>query len=370
MTCRRAWNAPVKPSPTFGGAFDPERKRARLDKLNKLMAEPGFWNDSQGAGKLTGEATRLTAELERAEGLKKDLDDLEELGKLARDGDDPAELDLVAKELEKLTDQALSLTSQALLAGPYDDEDAIVELHPGAGGTESADWAEMLLRMYTRYFQLKGWKSELLEITPGDEAGIKSATLAVRGDLVFGRLRGEIGVHRLVRLSPYDANHRRHTSFAALYAYPDLDTDVEVAITPDDLRVDVFRASGHGGQSVNTTDSAVRITHLPTGITVSCQNERSQKHNRESAMRVLRARLADYYRREREEEIADSKAAKRDIAWGQQIRNYVLHPYRLVKDPRTGEETSNVDAVLDGDLDRFVEAYLRWNHGKEGKKNG
>jgi peptide chain release factor 2 len=334
------------------------------------MAEPGFWQSSREAGKLTGEATRLTQELDRAEGLKKELAELKELGGMARDEGDAAELALVAGDLEKLAERALALSAEALLSGPYDDQDAIVELHPGAGGTESADWAEMLLRMYTRYFQLKGWKAELLEITAGDEAGIKSATLAVRGELVFGHLRGEIGVHRLVRLSPYDANHRRHTSFAALYAYPDLDTDVEVEINTDDLRVDVFRSSGHGGQSVNTTDSAVRITHLPTGITVSCQNERSQKYNKESAMRVLRARLADHYRRQREEEIADSKAAKRDIAWGSQIRNYVLHPYRLVKDPRTGEETSNVDAVLNGDLDRFVEAYLRWSHGKEGKKNG
>ena len=329
------------------------------------MTEPGFWQDSREAGRLSAEANRLTEELERALRLQKELAELEELGGMASDEDDSGELDLVAEELEKLAEQALALTAEALLSGPYDDQDAIVELHPGAGGTESADWAEMLLRMYTRYFQLKGWKAELLEITSGEEAGIKSATLAVRGELVFGRLKGEIGVHRLVRLSPYDANHRRHTSFAALYAYPDLDTDIPVELNTDDLRVDVFRASGHGGQSVNTTDSAVRITHLPTGITVSCQNERSQKHNRESAMRVLRARLADHYRRQREAEIADSKADKRDIAWGQQIRNYVLHPYRLVKDPRTGEETSNVDAVLDGDLDRFVEAYLRWSHGKE-----
>jgi peptide chain release factor 2 len=365
MICRRAWNAPVKPWPTSGGVFDPEAKKRRLDELNRLMAEPGFWQDSQGAGKLTAEATRLTGELDRAEGLKKEFADLEELGTMARDEGDAGELASVAADLEKLADRALALSAAALLSGPYDDQDAIVELHPGAGGTESADWAEMLLRMYTRYFQLKGWKAELLEITAGDEAGIKSATLAVHGELVFGHLRGEIGVHRLVRLSPYDANHRRHTSFAALYAYPDLDTDVEIEINPDDLRVDVFRSSGCGGQSVNTTDSAVRITHLPTGITVSCQNERSQKYNKESAMRVLRARLADFYRRQREEEIADSKAAKRDIAWGSQIRNYVLHPYRLVKDPRTGEETSNVDAVLDGDLDRFVEAYLRWSHGKE-----
>jgi peptide chain release factor 2 len=331
------------------------------------MAEPGFWNDAREAGKLTAEATRLAGELERAERLKQELADLEELGKLALEEDDPDVLASIARELDRLADRALALTAEVLLSGPYDDEDAIVELHPGAGGTESADWAEMLLRMYTRYFQLKGWKSELLEITAGDEAGIKSATLAVRGDLVFGHLRGEIGVHRLVRLSPFDANHRRHTSFAALYAYPDLDTDVLVELSPDDLRVDVFRSSGHGGQSVNTTDSAVRITHLPTGITVSCQNERSQKYNRESAMRVLRARLADHYRREREAEVADSKAAKRDIAWGSQIRNYVLHPYRLVKDTRTGVETSNVEAVLDGDLDPFIEAYLRWSHGRERK---
>ncbi len=329
------------------------------------MGKAGFWDDPPKAGKLAAEATRLGQALEKADGFKDELADLEELGGMALSEGDSGELEQVVAELERLTDRALSLTSELLLSGPYDDEDAIVELHPGAGGTESADWAEMLLRMYTRYFQRRGWKVELLEITSGDEAGIKSATLAVRGPLVFGRLKGEVGVHRLVRLSPFDANHRRHTSFAALYAYPDLDTDVEVEIDAGDLRVDVFRSSGHGGQSVNTTDSAVRITHLPTGITVSCQNERSQKYNKEYAMRVLRARLADHYRRLRQEEIADSKAAKRDIAWGSQIRNYVLHPYRMVKDTRTGVETSNVDAFLDGDLDRFVEACLRWSHKKE-----
>ncbi len=358
------------PSPTSGSAFDPEAERGRLENLNKLMTAPGFWDDPRKAGKLAAEATRLSQELEKADRFKDELADLEELGELAQSEGDQDELTLIAAELEKLADHALALTSEALLSEPYDDEDAIVELHPGAGGTESADWAEMLLRMYTRYFQRSGWKVELLEITAGDEAGIKSATLAVRGSLVFGRLKSEVGVHRLVRLSPFDANHRRHTSFAALYAYPDLDTDILVEIDPGDLRVDVFRSSGHGGQSVNTTDSAVRITHLPTGIVVSCQNERSQKYNKEYAMRVLRARLADHYRRQRQEEIADSKAAKRDIAWGSQIRNYVLHPYRMVKDARTGVETSNVDAVLDGDLDRFIEAYLRWSHRKEGKKNG
>jgi peptide chain release factor 2 len=358
---------PASPSPTSGGAFDPETKRERLAELNKRMSAPDFWDDPQAAGKLSARASRLKEELERADRLRAELSDLEELGAMSLEEEDDDELDQVVDGLEKLTRQAEKLTAQALLAGEYDDEDAIVELHPGAGGTESADWCEILYRMYVRYCEQRGWKVELLELTPADEAGLKSVTMAVRGELVYGRLKGEIGVHRLVRISPFDASGRRHTSFAALYAYPDLDTDVEFEISPADLRIDVFRASGHGGQSVNTTDSAVRITHKPTGIVVSCQNERSQHANRDYAMKVLRARLADYYRRQREAELADSKADKSEIAWGQQIRNYVLHPYRLVKDTRTGCETGSVDAVLDGDLDAFIEAYLRWEHKNGGK---
>ncbi len=329
------------------------------------MSAPDFWDDPRAAGKLSSEASRLSNELERAEKLKSDLADFEELGEMALDEEDAGELAQVVAGLETLARQAESLTAQALLSGKYDDEDAIVELHPGAGGTESADWCGMLYRMYARFCERQGWKLELIELSPAEEAGFKSVTLAVRGELVYGRLKGEIGVHRLVRISPFDASGRRHTSFAALYAYPDLDTDIDFEIDPGDLRVDVFRASGHGGQSVNTTDSAVRITHKPTGIVVSCQNERSQHANRDYAMKVLRARLADYYRRQRESELADSKADKSDIAWGQQIRNYVLHPYQLVKDTRTGCETGSVDAVLDGVLDAFIEAYLRWEHKKE-----
>lgn len=326
------------------------------------MSAPDFWDDPKTAGKLGAEASRLSAELEQAVKLKESLADLEELGELALAEEDAGELEQVLAELEELGEKAVSLTAEALLSGKYDDEDAILELHPGAGGTESADWCGMLYRMYTRYCEQRGWKLELIELTPAEESGFKSATLAVRGELAYGRLKSEIGVHRLVRISPFDATGRRHTSFAALYAYPDLDTDIDFEIDPGDLRVDVFRASGHGGQSVNTTDSAVRITHRPTGIVVSCQNERSQHANRDYAMKVLRARLADYYRRQREAELAESKVDKTDIGWGSQIRNYVLHPYRLVKDARTGLETSNVEAVLDGDLDPFIEAYLRWEH--------
>ncbi len=326
------------------------------------MYAANFWDAPQAAAKTSAEAARLQKELDRGENLKIELNDLGELGELALTEKDTDELAEVTDGLIKLTEQAESLTAQTLLSGEYDDEDAIVEIHPGAGGTDSADWAEMLYRMYYRFCEQRGWKVELIELTPDDIAGIKSATLAVRGELVYGYLKSEIGVHRLVRLSPFDSSHKRHTSFAALYAYPDLSSDIEVEIVPADLRIDVFRASGHGGQSVNTTDSAVRITHKPTGIVVSCQNERSQHANKNIAMKVLKSRLADLYRRQREEELAKSKADKSHIGFGAQIRNYVLHPYQLVKDARTAQETGNIQAVLDGDLDQFIEAYLRWSH--------
>jgi peptide chain release factor 2 len=253
----------------------------------------------------------------------------------------------------------VKLELASLLSGEYDDNDAVASLHAGAGGTESQDWAEMLLRMYLRWAEREGLDVELDEVTPGDEAGLKSATFILKGRNAYGLLSAERGVHRLVRISPYDASRRRHTSFASLDAIPLLPDDEEVELDPKDLRIDTYRSSGAGGQHVNVTDSAVRITHLPTGITAACQNERSQMQNRAVAMRILKARLAERARREQEEKIEHLRGERRDIDFGSQIRSYVLHPYRLVKDHRTGVEVGNVDAVLDGDLGRFIEAELR-----------
>lgn len=259
------------------------------------------------------------------------------------------------KEVEKSLD---SLELESLLGDEADARNAIVSINPGAGGTESQDWAQMLLRMYLRWAERRGFETEILDHQYGEEAGIKGATVAVEGPYAYGYLKAETGVHRLVRISPYDASSRRHTSFASVFAYPEVEEDVEVEIEDKDLRIDTFRSSGAGGQHVNVTDSAVRITHLPTGIVVSCQNERSQHKNKATAMRILRARLFELMEREKEEEMEKIKGQKKEIAWGSQIRSYVLQPYRMVKDHRTGHEAGNVDAVLDGELDDFIQAYL------------
>ena len=251
-----------------------------------------------------------------------------------------------------------------MLSGPHDTKAAIVSIHPGAGGTESQDWAQMLLRMYLRWCERAGLKAEVVDLLPGDEAGIKSATVEVSGEYGFGYLRGETGVHRLVRISPFDASRRRQTSFASVAVVPEVD-DVEVNVREDEIRVDVFRASGPGGQGVNTADSAVRITHLPTGIVVSCQNERSQLRNRDTAMRILKARLYEIAEKKQREELAELTGHKKEIAFGSQIRSYTFHPYQLIKDHRTGLEVGNVDAVMDGDLDAFIKAYLLWARGRE-----
>jgi peptide chain release factor 2 len=275
----------------------------------------------------------------------------------------------VAKDFElALGDFAKSLDEaelQALFTEADDPRNAILTIHPGAGGTESQDWASMLLRMYLRYAELMGWKAESLDVTPGEEAGIKSATIRIEGDYAFGRLSQENGVHRLVRISPYDAAKRRHTSFAAVFVYPEIDDDVEVAVNPEDLKIDTYRSGGKGGQHVNTTDSAVRITHQPTGIVVQCQNERSQHKNKAAAMKVLKARLYELEQRKKREKIDKLEDAKTEIAWGNQIRSYVLHPYRMIKDLRTRLETGDTERVLDGGLDEFVKSalFLRRNPG-------
>jgi peptide chain release factor 2 len=279
---------------------------------------------------------------------------------LASEEEEESEGEAIREELSGLTGRVSEYELQSTLSGEFDAGNCYITIHPGAGGTESCDWAEMLLRMYTRHFELKGYAVETIDYQPGDEAGIKNATLWVKGDYAYGRLRAEHGVHRLVRISPFDSQGRRHTSFTSVSVDPEIDEEIEVEIEDKDLRVDTYRASGAGGQHVNKTDSAIRITHLPTGIVVSCQNERSQHKNRATAMKVLRARLYELQVKEQEEKMAAASDAKKDIAWGNQIRSYVFHPYNMVKDHRTGEETGNLQATMDGYIDRFIDAYLRW----------
>jgi len=290
-------------------------------------------------------------------GLYGQKEELETLLELAKEGENvDRDFDLSLSAFGKRLGEA---ELQTLLFEADDARNAILTIHPGAGGTESQDWASYLLRMYLRYAERKGYKTEILDMLPGEEAGLKSATVRIEGDYAFGNLSQETGVHRLVRISPFDANKRRHTSFAAVFVYPEVDEDIDIAISPDDLRIDTYRAGGKGGQHVNTTDSAVRITHVPTGIVVQCQNERSQHKNKASAMKVLKARLYELERKKKLEKVELLEDAKTDIAWGNQIRSYVLHPYRMVKDMRTRVETGDTDRVLDGDLDEFIKAALK-----------
>jgi len=279
---------------------------------------------------------------------------------MSREEDDDSEQESIDSELRELTSQVDAYELESTLSGEFDAGNCYLTIHPGAWGTESCDWAEMLLRMYTRHFELKGYEVEVIDLQPGDEAGIKNATLWVKGDYAYGRLKSEHGVHRLVRISPFDSQNRRHTSFTSVSVVPEIDEEIEVEIDEKDLRIDTYRSSGAGGQHVNKTDSAVRITHLPTGIVVCCQNERSQHKNRATAMKVLRSRLYELKKREQRERMEDVSANKTDIAWGNQIRSYVFHPYNMVKDHRTNRETGNVQSVMNANLDEFTEAYLRW----------
>jgi peptide chain release factor 2 len=294
------------------------------------------------------------------------LEEARTLFELALEEEDETALGEVEKELSELEKDLAGLELTTLLGGEFDRNNAYLTIHAGAGGTEAQDWAQMLYRMYVRWAERRGYEVEVIDLLPGEEAGIKSVTMLVRGELAYGYLKGEKGVHRLVRISPFDANARRHTSFASVDVLPEMPEDVEIEIRPEDLKIDTFRSGGAGGQYVNKTESAIRITHLPTGIVVTCQNERSQIQNRARAMALLRARLAEYYRQEQEKKLAELKGEYTEIAWGNQIRSYVFCPYTMVKDHRTECETGNVQAVMDGEIDPFIEAYLRW----VGKKAG
>ena len=317
------------------------------------MGEPGFWDDQERAAQISTEHSRVTRKLDRYERLLRDYEDAREL--LSLDGSLEAEL---AAQLRPIQGELERLQEDALFTGEYDAGDAVVTIHAGTGGTDAQDWAEMLLRMYLRWAEQRGLKTEVIDQSPGEEYGIKSATLTMRGENAYGILKAERGVHRLVRLSPFDQAHRRHTSFAQVIVSPLLPDDTAVEIDEGDLRIDTYRASGAGGQHVNKTDSAVRLTHLPTGIVVSVQNERSQSSNKQTAMRILRSRLAELAEEEREAELARERGAAQDIGFGSQIRSYVLHPYQLVKDHRTEYEAGNTQGVLDGDLEGFIRAYL------------
>jgi peptide chain release factor 2 len=320
--------------------------------------EEDFWSDQEKAQSVLKELSLEKRWLEDTEKLTADLGDLETMIELAaEDAELAAEVEEASRELEQRLDD---FETRTLLSDRDDPRDAILTIHPGAGGTESQDWAEMLLRMYTRYCEQHEFNADLIDFQSGDEAGIKSATLEVKGDYAYGLLKAESGVHRLVRISPYDANSRRHTSFASVFVFPEVGEDIEIEVKPDDLRIDTYRASGAGGQHVNKTSSAVRITHIPTNIVVQCQSERSQIKNRESAMKVLRARLYQKAREEEDQRRAEIEKTKKKIEWGSQIRSYVFHPYNLVKDHRTEHETSNVEAVMNGDLDGFITAFLNW----------
>ena len=337
--------------------FDVEALRTEAEELGEDMSRPGFWDDPEEARAVSARFSRVQGRIELLDGLKVSLSDSGELLELAEE--DGELLPEVREELRRVEQVLEEQEIARLFAGEYDEGDAILTINSGAGGVDSQDWAEMLARMYQRWAERRGFGLEVIEYTEGEEAGIKSATFTVSGEYAFGLLSAERGVHRLVRISPFDAGARRHTSFASVAVAPVVDEAVEAEIEEKDLKVDTYRASGAGGQHVNKTDSAVRITHLPTGIVAQCQNERSQHQNREVAMRVLRARLFELEREKREQEIAAQSGEKADIEWGSQIRSYVLHPYKLVKDHRTGEETANVDRVLDGDLDDFIYAYLK-----------
>jgi len=321
------------------------------------MAEPGFWDDG-GDADLMRLRSALQSRLRSVEEIEGELDDAGAMLELAEEGEEEA-TELAREALRGLEKRLDRLEFQILLSEPDDARSAILEIHPGAGGTESQDWAQMLLRMYTRWAEAQEFDVEVLDEMPGDEAGIKSATLRIDGAYAFGYLQGESGVHRLVRISPFDASSRRHTSFASVFVSPEIDEDIEVVIDEKDLRIDTYRSSGAGGQHVNVTDSAVRITHEPTGIVVQCQAERSQHRNREMAMKVLRARLYELEKQKQQERIEARSAGKKEIGFGSQIRSYVLQPYQMAKDHRTGIEKGDIGSVLDGDLEPFIEAYLR-----------
>ncbi len=348
----------------LAGYLDVENNKRRLKELEEQIAQPNFWNDAERSKQTIVQLKNVRAILDPYQECRKELDELEELVVLI-EGDDLKSLNELNGSIDKLLKRIGDLEFRALLKESQDINNAILSIHAGAGGTESCDWANMLLRMYTRWAEDKDCNTSVIDILPGEEAGIKSAVMIIKGEYAYGYLKSEKGVHRLVRISPFDANKRRHTSFASVDVIPEVEEDIRLEINEVDLRIDTFRSSGKGGQHVNVTDSAVRITHVPTGIVVQCQNERSQHKNKATAMKVLKARLYELKMEERKKELEAEYAKKQKIEWGSQIRSYVMHPYSMVKDHRTDYETSNVNAVMDGELDGLIEAFLKWEATKQ-----
>jgi len=342
-----------------GGDFDTADLKHQAMDLEKESGDPEFWNNRENAENKLAQLKRLKSKFEPWEKLIQDLDDLKALFELAREEKDESLESEIMDQLEKISDSYAKLTSLELLSEETDVLSAFVTIHSGAGGTEACDWTSMLYRMYSRWIERKGYSMSIMD-TVEAEGGIKSISFQVDGEYSYGYLKGEGGIHRLVRISPFDSNARRHTSFASVYVSPVIDDSIEVDIKPDDIRVDTYRASGAGGQHINKTSSAVRMTHIETGIVVQCQTQRSQLKNRDTAMKMLKSRLYEYYRQKQEEENAQNAAEKKDIGWGSQIRSYVFHPYTMVKDLRTRQETGNIQNVMDGDIDAFIESYLRY----------
>jgi peptide chain release factor 2 len=353
MRCASVWNH-------SWSVFDIATKRQELERLEKQSAQPDFWDDSTAAQATMQRISRLRNDVEKWEGTLRQINEYLELAEL----DDESLADELTAETERLVAVVDKLSFQALLSGTHDNEDAILAIHAGAGGTDAQDWAGILTRMYLRWAENHGYKTEIVSETAGEEAGVKSITMSVQGDWVYGYLQAERGVHRLVRISPFDSNSRRHTAFAKVEIWPDIHNDIEIEVNDKDIQVDTFRAGGAGGQHVQKNDTAVRITHLPTGIVVSCQNQRSQLQNLDRAMQVLKGRLLAMEEQKREAELAKLKGENISAEWGNQIRSYVMHPYQMVKDLRTNHETGKIDAVLDGDLDQFIQSYLRYQVGE------
>ena len=345
--------------------FDIDKLKNYLKELEDVINEPDFWSNQENANKITTEMKRIQKKLDHFFEIEKELKNIEELNDMLIEEYDNESAIEVLKETRKIEKKIKKMEMEVLFSGKYDQNNAIITLHPGAGGTESQDWVQMLYRMYVKWASSNGFKVKELDYLEGDEAGIKSVTFLVSGDYAYGNLKGEMGVHRLVRISPFDAGGRRHTSFASVEVLPEITDDIQIDIKSEDLRIDTYRASGAGGQHINKTDSAIRITHLPTNIVVSCQSERSQIQNKETAMKMLKSKLFDLKEKENKEKIEDLKGVQRDIAWGSQIRSYVFHPYNMVKDHRTGYETANTNGVMDGDINEFILEYLKMSARKE-----
>ncbi len=343
--------------------FNLERLRLKVEELDRKQSEPGFWDDPETSQKIVQEAGSYKKTLDEYDAMMQSYDDAHVMMEMAEEEDDESLIPEIREQIDQFEEAYERLRISTLLSGEFDHKNAIMTLHAGAGGTEACDWTSMLYRMYTRWAERHGYKVEVLDYQDGDEAGIKSVTIQINGENAYGYLRSEKGVHRLVRISPFDAAGRRHTSFASCEIMPELDDTIQIDINPDDLRIDTYRSSGAGGQHVNKTSSAIRITHIPTGIVVQCQNERSQFQNKDKAMMMLKAKLYELEREKQSERLSDIRGEVKDNAFGSQIRSYVFHPYSMVKDLRTGEETGNIQAVMDGDLDKFMNAYLAWiNH--------